>query len=178
MKRVALAALEYALGFLALAVFAAIAFGNGEPTDERMISAFKVGAAIAAVELAVLLGRSAPANRLIIGANLWLLVGGVAAVLEQWWLLKGYQKLGEAGLFIAMLTVGLATTALSPAGFVAATGERRRVLWSSAALVVAVLLALVGAIHFRGDVKLAAVRPVILLSWLNRLLRRVAASGA
>jgi hypothetical protein len=174
MKRVALAVLEYALGFLALAVFAALAFGSGKPSDERMIFAFKVSSAIAAFELAVLFWRSAPANRLIIGANLWLLVGGVAAVLEQWWLLKGYQQIGEAGLFVAMLVVGLVTTAFSPTGFVAATGERRRVLWSSAALFAAVSLALVAAIQFRGDVKLAAVLPVIALSWLNRLLRSVA----
>jgi hypothetical protein len=177
MKRVALAILEYALGFLALAVFAALAFGGGKATDEQMIYAFKVGAVIAAFELAVLFWRREPANRLIIGANLWLLVGGVAAILEQWWLLKGYQKIGEAGLFVAMLAVGLLTTAISPSGFIAATGQRSRVLWSSAALVAAVLLALVAALHFRGDVRLAAVLPVIALSWLNRLLRRVAASG-
>ena len=83
MKRVALAILEYALGFLALAVFAALAFGGGKATDEQMIYAFKVGAVIAAFELAVLFWRREPANRLIIGANLWLLVGGVAAILEQ-----------------------------------------------------------------------------------------------
>ncbi|MDO9167338.1 MAG: hypothetical protein Q7U13_14650 [Rhodoferax sp.] len=177
-KRVALAVIEYALGFVALAVFATLAFGSGKPTDERMIFAFKIGAAIAAFELAFLFWRSAPANRLIIGANLWLFVGGAAAVLEQWWLLKGYQQVGEAGLFVAMLVVGLLTTALSPTGFVGATGERRRVLWSSAALVAAVALGLVAAIHFRGEVKLAAVLPVIALSWLNRLLCRVAANGA
>ena len=81
-------------------------------------------------------------------------------------------------MFVAMLAVGLLTTAISPSGFIAATGQRSRVLWSSAALVAAVLLALVAALHFRGDVRLAAVLPVIALSWLNRLLRRVAASGA
>lgn len=174
MKRAALAVLEYALGFLALAVFAALAFGSGTPSDERMIFAFKVSSAIAAAELAVLLWRRAPANRLIIGANLWLLVGGGAAVLEQWWLLKGYQRIGEAGLFVAMLAVGLVTTAFSPTGFVAANGERRKVLWSSAALFAAVSVALVAAIQFRGDVRLAAVLPVIALSWLNRLLRSAA----
>ncbi len=80
MKRVALAVLEYLLGFLALAVFAAVAFGSGAPSDDRLIGAFKLGALLAAIELCVLLLRTAPANRLIIGANLWLLAGGTAAL--------------------------------------------------------------------------------------------------
>ena len=65
MRRAAHALLEYALGFLALAVFAALAFNGGTPTDERMISAFKIGAAIAACEMAVLFGRCArePSHR-------------------------------------------------------------------------------------------------------------------
>ena len=47
MKRLALALLEYLLGFLALAVFAAVAFSAGAPTDERLIGAFKLGAVLA-----------------------------------------------------------------------------------------------------------------------------------
>jgi hypothetical protein len=101
-KRLALAALEYLLGVLSLAPFAAVAFGSGKPTDERLVFALKVGAAIAAIELAILFYRSTPANRLIIGANLWLHIGGAAAVLEKWWFLKDYQQLGEAGVFVAM----------------------------------------------------------------------------
>jgi hypothetical protein len=178
MKRIALAVIEYALGFLALATFAAVAFGQGKPTDERLVWAFKVCALVAAVELAVLVWRRAPANRLIVGANVWLLVGGVAAWLQQWWVLKGYAQVGEAGVFVAMLAVGLVTTAWSSTGFVAAVGERRRVLACSLALLASVAVALASAIYFRGDVKFAAVLPVIALSWLGRLLRRVAATGA
>ena len=40
------------------------------------------------------------------------------------------------------------------------------------------LLALVVAVYFRGNVKLAAVLPVIALSWLNRLLRHGVAPQA
>jgi hypothetical protein len=107
-----------------------------------------------------------------------LLAGGLAAFLEQWWWLKGYQRLGEASLFLSIAFVGLATTALSPAGFVAAVGPRRAVVLASVWLLAAVCLALFAAIHFRGNVKLAAVVPVIALSWFNRLLRRAVPSGA
>ena len=177
MRRAAAAIIEYLLGFLALAVFAFLAFGSGFPTDAKLLFAFKASAPVAFAELAVLLWRSAPANRLILGANLWLVAGGLAAFLEQWWWLKGYQHLGEASLFIAMAVVGLATTALSPAGFVAAVGPRRPVVLASLGLLAAVCLALLAAVHFRGDVKFAAVVPIIALSWLNRLLRRMVPRG-
>jgi len=177
MKRLAVAVLEYLLGFLALAVFAAVAFSAGAPTDERLIGAFKLGAVLAAVELAVLLVRAAPANRLIVGANAWLLAGGLAAFAEQWWWLKGYQQLGEASLFLSMLGVGIVATAFTPTGFVAAAGPRRKVIPASLAMLLAVGLAAVVSVQFRGDVKWAAVLPVIALSWLNRRVAQAVKKG-
>jgi hypothetical protein len=178
MRRAAIAVVEYLFGFLALAVFAFLAFGSGPATDDRLVFAFKTSAPVAVLEVAVLLWRSAPANRLILGANLWLVAGGLAAHLQQWWWLKSYQQLGEAGLFISIGLVGLATTALSPSGFVAVVGPRRPVVMASFALLAAVLVALLAAVCFRGNVKFAAVVPVIALSWLNRLLRRTVPGGA
>ena len=172
MRSVVVALIEYLLGFLALAFFAFLAFGGGPSTDERLVFAFKASAPVAIVEIVALLWRSAAVNRLILGANLWLVAGGLAAFLEQWWWLRGYQQLGEASLFISMAVVGVATTALSPAGFVAAAGPRRPVVFASLALLAAVCLAFFVAVHFRGNVKFAAVVPLIALSWLNRLLQR------
>ncbi len=172
MRSAALAVVEYLLGFLALALFAFLAFGSGPSSDDRLVFSFKASAPVALLELAVLFFRAAPANRLIIGANLWLIAGGLAAYSQQWWWLKGYQRLGEASLFMSMAMVGLATTVFSPAGFVAVVGPRRSVVLASIGLLVAVLLALWVAVQFQGDVKFAAVFPVIALSWLNRLLRQ------
>ncbi len=177
MKRAALLIIEYLLGFLALALFAYLAFSAGTPSDERFVFAFKVSGCVALAELAVLFSRAAPANRLIVGANLWLVAGGIAAFAEQWWWLEGYQRLGESGLFISMLLVGLATTAGSSVGFVGAQGERRRVLVGSVVLLAAVLAALAASVRFRGTVQWAAVVPVIALSWVNRLLKRSVRGG-
>jgi hypothetical protein len=177
LTRLAVALLEYLLGFLALAVFAAVAFSAGAPTDERLIRAFKLGAVLAAVELAVLWARTAPANRLIVGANAWLLAGGLAAFTEQWWWLKGYQHLGETSLFLSMLGVGIIATAFTPTGFVATDGPRRKVVLASLAMLLAVGLAAMVSVQFRGDVKWAAVLPVIALSWLNRLAAQAVRKG-
>lgn len=173
MRNTALAIIEYLLGFLALVLFAYLAFGGSTPSDERFVHAFKVSAPVAVAELLVLFWRRRPMNRLILGANLWLVGGGLAACLQQWWWLSMYQQLGEASLFVAMALVGLATTALSPSGFVAAAAPRRPVVIASLCLLAAVLAAVVVAIHFRGDITLAAVAPVIALSWFSRLLRHM-----
>ena len=171
MRTAALAVLEYLIGFLALAFFAYLAFGRGSVTDETFVFAFKASSLLAVVELAFLLARSAPANRLILGANLWLIAGGVAAFLEQWWWLRVYQQFGEASLFLAMLLVGVFSTLFSPSGFIAKRGPSVSVRRSSLVLLASVGCALAVAIYFRGNVKYAAVIPVIALSWLNRLLR-------
>ena len=178
MKRLAIAVVEYLLGFFALAVFAAYAFAQGAPTDERFVDAFKLGGSLAAVELVILFLRKPITNRLVIGANVWLLVAGLAAFTEQWWVLRGYQSFGEASLFVAMLLVGLVATVALPGGFVATVGPRRKVLLASGVLLTAVLVALLLAIAYRGNVKFAAVLPVVALSWLNRALQRFAASAA
>lgn len=170
-KATALAVIEYLLGFVALALFAFLAFGRGPASDDGFVHAFKVSGLVAAVELAFLLGRVKPANRLILGANIWLIAGALAAYLELWWWLRLYQQFGEASLFVSMLIVGLASTWLSPSGFVAKLGPTIEVRRASLLLLGSVLVALAVAVHFRGDVKYAAVLPVIALSWLNRLLR-------
>ena len=167
------AVIEYLLGFLALALFAYLAFGRGTSSDEQFVFAFKAAGAVALAELAVLLRRAAPANRLIVGANLWLIAGGMAAVLEQWWFLRIYQHFGEASLFGAMLLVGVISTAGSSAGFIGKRGAPDKVLRASLILAAAVAVALMTAVHFRGDVRYAAVLPVIALSWLGRWLRRM-----
>jgi hypothetical protein len=177
MRTAALAILEYLIGFIALAFFAYLAFGRGQTTDESFVYAFKASSLLAIGELAFLLARTAPANRLILGANLWLIAGGAAGFTEQWWWLRVYQQFGEASLFLAILLVGVVSTLFTPSGFIAKLGPSVSVQRSSLLLLVAVGCALAVAVYFRGHVKYAAVIPVIALSWLNRLLRHKLPSG-
>lgn len=171
LRRAVLAVLDYLVGFIALVSFAYLAFGRGPTTDETFVFAFKVGAAVAVVELGFLLARSSPANRLILGANIWLIAGGVAAFLQQWWWLRVYQQFGEASLFVAIGAVGVVATFASPAGFIAGIGPKPAIRRASLLLLAAVGAALFVAIYFRGDVKYGAVIPLVALSWLNRLQR-------
>ena len=177
MRTAALAILEYLIGFIALAFFAYLAFGRGQTTDASFVFAFKASSLLAMGELIFLLARTAPANRLILGANLWLIAGGAAAFTEQWWWLRVYQQFGEASLFLAILLVGFVSTLFTPSGFIGKLGPRSSVQRASLLLLVAVGCALGVAVYFQGNVKYAAVIPVIALSWLNRLLRHRLPSG-
>ena len=162
---------EYLIGFIALAVFAAYAFANGQPTEARWLSAFKLGAAVSLLELSYLWFRARPANRLILGGNIWLCAGGIAVYFEQWWWLKLYERFGEASLIAAMFCIGVFSTVFSRAGFVGEIGTRRAVRSASLILLGAVAFALCFAMLNKGNAKFAAIVPIIALAWLNRALR-------
>jgi hypothetical protein len=156
--------------FFPLSLFAAYAFWHGAPSDARWVEAFQLGALAAFLQLLVVLPQRRPANRLILAANLYLLVGGGAALFHQWWLLSAYDALKESGIFMFMVAVGLVSTFATPAGFVAVVGPPRDVRSASYWLLAATLLALGVSLIFEGDRTWAAVVPIICLAVLHRLL--------
>lgn len=159
------------LQFAPLSLFATYAFWSGPPAPDRWVAAFQLGAVAALLQLAIVLRQPRPANRLILGANVYLLVAGAAAFAQQWWVLRAYDALREAGILVSMLGVGLVTTIATRAGFVAvpdapADAVRRASLW----LLGATTLAVAMAFAFRGDRTLAAFLPIFALAMLQRAL--------
>lgn len=157
--------------FLPLSLFATYAFWHGTPDDLRWQHAFQLASIAAIVQLAIVLPQPRPANRLVLAANLYLLMGGFAFFAQQWWFLRIYDALRESAIFIIMLIVGVATTLGSRAGFVAARSvPRASVVRASLWLLAATALALVMSVCYRGDRYLAAVYPIIALAVLHRIL--------
>lgn len=157
--------------FFPLSLFATYAFWRGVPTNERWVVAFELAALAAVIQLSILLPQRRPMNRLILGANVYLLIGGAAALAKQWWLLEAYGALKESGIFLSMLGVGVVTTFATSAGFVAvADAPREPIRRASLWLLRATLLAFVMALAFQGNRTLAAVVPVIALAVLQRAL--------
>jgi len=156
--------------FFPLSLFATYAFWRGQPTDERWVTAFTLGAVAAAIQLVIVLPQSRPVNRLILGANVYLLVGGAAAIAQQWWLLRLYARLNESGIFLFILAVGIVATFASPAGFVAiADADRRIVRRYSVWLLAATFVASLASIAFQGNRTWSAVVPLIALAALQRI---------
>ena len=159
--------------FFPLSLFAAYAFWHGQPTNERWVTAFTLGAMAAAVQLLVVLPQRRPVNRLILGANLYLLVGGTAALARQWWLLNVYARLNESGIFLFMLVVGIIATFGTSTGFVGTAGAERAVVQRySAWLIGATGLAALASVAFQGNRTWSAVVPLAGLGLLQGFLAR------
>ena len=157
--------------FLPLSLFASYAFWYGAPDESRWQNAFQLASVAALVQLAIVLPQRRPTSRLVLAANLYLLLGGLAFFAHQWWFLKLYGSLRESAIFIIMLAVGAVTTVGSRAGFVAACSlPRAAVVRASLWLLGATALALAVSLAYRGDRYVAAVYPILVLAVLHRVL--------
>lgn len=157
--------------FAPLSFFATYAFWSGAPDDHRWEAAFKLASVAALVQFAVILPQRRPVNRLVLAANIYLLLGGLAFLTRQWWYLELYESLRESAIFALMLAVGAVATLTTRAGYVGLVDAPRNVVVrTSAVLLGATVMALIFSIAFRGDRYLAAVWPIIGLAVLQRLL--------
>lgn len=158
--------------FVPLSVFASYAYQFGPPPPERWAEALKLGALVAIVQLLIVSVVPRPVNRLLLGANLYLLVGGLAALTRQWWFLQSvYGGLREAGVLVFMVLVGVATTFFTQAGFVGEQGaQSNQVRRYSLYLLFAGSLALSVSVFFQGQIFWAAVLPISGLAALQHLL--------
>jgi hypothetical protein len=134
------ALLGYFLGFIALASFAAVAYAGGPPDPAAWRRAFLIGGGLALVELLVLFKLPKPANRLIVAANLYLMLGGLAFALKQWWVLGIYETWALSGILLCMLAVGVLSTVFTTTGFIGAQGRSVRVRQASCLLLALVAL--------------------------------------
>jgi hypothetical protein len=166
------AIVAYFLGFIALAVFAWLAFGRGTPTEATWRFAFEVAGALAVAELLVLIfALKKPTNRLIIAANIYLALGGLAFVLNQEWFLRKYEQLGLNTILSVMFLVGVLSTSFSKAGFVGVVGSPIRTRQASYILLALVAIGLVVAQSYPAIHKGAGVAIITALALSNRVLR-------
>ncbi len=158
--------------FLPLTLFATYAFWAGPtPAPNRWERAFVLGGVAAVVQMALVLRRRAPVNRLLLGANLYLLVGGLATVTRQWRVLVLYGVLAEAGIFVAILLVGLVTTSVSPAGYVGRRHpDRRKVRRYSLVLLGLTAAGLAVTVVFRGSGTWPVALPLLVVAIANQVL--------
>lgn len=155
--------------FLPLSVFTIYSFRTGVPSQERLFTGFMIGAVVAVIQLIWLLRQQRPANRLILGANLWLIIGGAAVYFQLWGILKLFREMREAGLLASMLAIGIVTTLFSPAGYIGSShADAVLVRKKSCLLLLVTVLALLCGLYFRGNTLFAAVIPIIILAVLNR----------
>ena len=161
--------------FFPLSFFVYVAFLHGKPQATDWMNAFLAGGAMAGLHLALtnIRSRGRPMSRLILGANVYLMIGGAAVLTNQPAVLRALDSLRESGIFLCILAVGVVTTFCSGAGFIGAANrpDRSRVKRYSLSLLLLAALATAASFHFRGKLTLSAGVPLVTLAVANRLFK-------
>jgi hypothetical protein len=165
------------LQFLPLSLFSMIGFWQAETSNESWLLAFQVAALVGICQLVLISKLKIVMSRLILSANIYLILGGLAAFFQQWWYLAFYSMLQESAIFIVMIVVGMTTMLFSNNGFVGInktrikeTKHRININKKSAYLFIAVLISLAVSWLFKGDIALSVIAPIVVLALLQRYL--------
>ena len=161
--------------FFPLSLFAAYAFWPGLPSNERWIEAFQISAIAGIVQLVIVIPQRLPLNRLVLAGNIYLILGGLAALTGQWWYLQIYGYLRESAIFLAMFLVGVVATFMTRGGFIAAQGaDLKWIRYYSILLLGATAFCFIPALAFEGNRIWSAVVPIVALAVIQRYLARLA----
>ena len=140
---------------------------------------FILGACLAVIGKALLMARRFPLDRIFLGADVFLVVGGTGFLFNISLILHIYGTLFHATLFAALLAVGIFTTFLTERGFVGIKHhDRSRVIHYSMYLLGAGVVAFLISFLSRGNVFLAWILPftgMMAINWI--LAKRLRNSG-
>jgi hypothetical protein len=163
--------------FLPLSLFSIIGFWQPETSSQTWLLAFEVAALVGICQLLLIVKLKKVMSRLILSANIYLILGGLAAFFQQWWYLAFYSSLQESAIFMVMIVVGVFTMAFSTNGFVGINkalikepNVRLTINKKSAYLFIAVVISLVISLIFKGNVVISAVAPIVVLALFQRYL--------
>jgi|GEM_PF-1083448 len=166
-----LSSLTVLLQFLPLSLFSSYGFGLSQTSNSRWLEAFQIAALLAVFQLCYFHYKKIPLSRLILSANTYLILGGIAAAFQQWWFLELYGQLQETAIFIIMLLIALVTMQFSTQGFIGIEhADQRLINKASLILLLAVVTALMLSINFQGKILLSTVIPLISLAIIQRYL--------
>jgi len=170
------AGLSFFLKFVPLSIFLRVAFWNGRPQTEDWLSAFLWAGGAAALQLLLLIifRREIPLDRMILGVDVYLIIGGTFVVSGEADLLKLLYMLKESGVSLCVLFVGIFTTFLTPSGFVGVLGKNNahEVKFYSIILLLIACIAVLVSFLFRGNMLFSAIVPLIFLSISMHLFKR------
>jgi hypothetical protein len=144
---------------------------RGEVDLGRASQGFLVGALLTLPVSAFVVYRKHVLNPILIGTGLWLLVGAYAFNAQSEVVSAWLTQARAFGLFVSILAVGLATTFLSPQGFIGCVHNDTEWLRRASLLLLAFsALAATVAYWLRGNVRLGGGLPFVALNVLRRVV--------
>jgi len=158
--------------FLPISAFGIIVRLTGEDSVNWKL-AFIIGGCFAAVEKALLMVKRFPLDRILLGTDVFLIIGGLGYFFNISIILNIYLFLFHATLFASLLIIGVVTTLFTKRGFIGAKHQKRnRVIIFSLYLLGAGVVAFLISFTFRGDYILAGVVPFTGMLVINRILAK------
>lgn len=135
--------------------------------------AFQVGGATAILQAALLKILRQHSDLVLVGINLFLVIGALAFIAKVEPVLMVYSNFQEATLFLAIFLVALISTATLKRGFIDMQQlPRSEVVRASLFLIAAVVASIFIAIHWSGNLWLAGVLPMILIVVARKKIRQ------
>jgi len=119
----------------------------------------------------VVVARRAVLNPILVGTALWLWIAAVAFELELPGLVGALSNAQAAGLFFAVVVVGVLATILSPQGFIGALHPDRAWIKRTSLTLLGLAIAIAAwSWAFRSNVRLSGGLPFLLLNIVRRRL--------
>jgi len=144
---------------------------QGEVDLGRASQGFLVGALLTLPISAFILYRNYALNPILIGTGLWLFIGAYAFNTQREALAAWLIQAQAFGLFVSILAVGVATTFVSPQGFIGCVHQDREWLRRASLLLLAFsALAAIEAYWLRGNIRLGGGLPFVVLNVLRRVV--------
>jgi len=132
--------------------------------------AFIIGGCFAVIEKSLLLANRFPLDRILLGTDVFLIIGGLGYLFSLQFILNIYLFLFQATLFASLLIVGVLTTIFTERGFIGVKHHQRdRVILFSLFLLGTGAAAFLLSYIFRGDYMLAGVLPftgMLAVNWI------------
>lgn len=134
---------------------------------------FQIGGLAAAAEFLILMAKRIPLSRLIGGANLFLIFGGISFFFNIKFFLEILSQLMETAIFISIfIVISLAIILTKTAAFERPDPQARNIKKYSYILIVFVAICIAWSFYFRGDTNLAGTVPFLCLISLKYYLQQ------
>ena len=143
-------------------------------------SGFIIGGILAIIQLVFFTIKSKMINRIIIGADIYLIIAGLAAASKWGYLLLILNNLRETGLLLCIFLVGIYTTAFSRAGFIGTDNYERPEKTKSYSIILLCISAIAVGISFvfRNNRVIAIILPIIIIASADKaLLKKITTEG-
>lgn len=159
------------LELIPLPVFLITAAWIDPRIPQDWLGPFAAGSLVAILTTAILWYNHVLLNRLMLGINVYLVVGSIGLITKHTWINEVYGNLKASGMLVAIIIVGAISLVMTPAGFIGVTSPNRKIVTIfSVSLLLISVLAFSMSLYFQGNKLYSEVIPFLGLFAARKIL--------